>query len=733
MRILGQSLIALLAWFWLTLAFAQVPNELPIEQGSLQIAITQAPPEASLDDILSGRVLPGITPVLANSVSLPAPTLNHVWLRLKLHLPAYRAGTWHIRLNRQGIEGINAYFPEISKTRVPVLRVLHDQEKRRHFPDSYYVSLPADWKGDKIVYLEIIGAGYLHLEPKLLSRAQAERQDQRGEKIFIATYLTLLFGVAFALARQHVHKGAQMVGTAVWALVLLLASMVFNGHAEVLPGGSYSLAAGPGLGLGLFVMAAGQALWVTRSYAGMNRHVPFLSSIFDKAGWVLLMLGVAVTYLPIGYMGLLQTGVLALWTMTAVACIFGLSMDSRQTRWSAILVWCGLLLAMFAPVLAYWLALPASQPVRIGFQLLLALLVLVHVLVPWIRAMLQARQMQKRKSEPVFTPEQKIDRAREQLMTGLNSALRAASEGDLEWIAFRRLLEGLKPVLPQAASAVIAMNYHNEDLLLVEPKEAKERYAMLLNQRGNLLRNLSRSTAPQQIVIDFDGPDGPLEHVQLALIPLPIEKPGWGALLVERVADQAYSDAELSMCAEFASLATTAGEDAAFAMQERRGAEIDPDVGVYRHDAIDPILRKIHEASLLQRRSLSVLLIALDEYNKLPEVSRLPAMRAVADLVREEAQYGWTLGRMEEDSLLMIVPDLQIGLARELAERICTTARKHSVADLANIRFNVSIGIAQLQQIERSPQQMLLRLAKALAKAREYGGNQVQSTDSAVL
>ncbi len=733
MRNVGLFLIALISCCCPALAKAQATTSTGDRPEIVRVAAMQAPLGTSLDDLLKGRVVPGFSPVLSSSVSFASFSEQHAWIRLRIRLPEKGAESWQVRVDRRGIQNMVAYFDSGPG---PVAALSHRPglgATDRRFPDSLYVPLPRQWRGEHTLYLEISGSGYLVVEPRLMPESQSQRNDRRAEFFYGAIYLVFFLGIVLAFARKRLEAGSRMVETILWAFVMLIACMVFNGHAESLPGGIHLLAVGPNLGIGLFVIAAGQSLWVTRDYAGMERHAFDLSSVYDKAGWFLLMLGMAVTYLPTKYLGTLQTGLLLLWIATAFACLGGLAMDTRRTRWSAMFIWCGLVLAMLAMVMTYQRVLPATSMARVGFQLLLGLLVLVHVLLPWTRSLLRARQMKQRKPEPVISPEEKIRRAREQLMAGLNSALKAATEGDLEWIAFRRLLEGLKPVLPQAASAVIAMNYHSEDLLLVEPKDAKDRYAMLLGQRGNLLRNLSRSTAPQQIVIDFDGPEGPLEHVQLAVIPLPIGKPGWGALLVERVVEHPYSDLELDMCAEFAALATTAGEEAAYAMQERRAAEIDQDVGVYRQVALEPILNKTVEAAVLQRLPYSVLHVALDGFLNLPAAQRLPAMHAIADLVREEAEYGQTLGRMGEDGLLLIVPGRQIGLARELAERICAAARKHRAAGLPGIGFNVSIGVAQLQPGERSPQQMMARLAQAFGKAREYGGNQAQATDSAVL
>ena len=128
-------------------------------------------------------------------------------------------------------------------------------------------------------------------------------------------------------------------------------------------------------------------------------------------------------------------------------------------------------------------------------------------------------------------------------------------------------------MLPQDSSAVVGEHADGEELLQVEPKAAEPRYRDLLRDRTTLLRNLSKLKAAQQVGFDFDGPEGPLEKVQLAVIPLPIPKPGWGALLVERPADVSYSDAELALCAEFAAMAVVAGEEASGTVSAQLVAE----------------------------------------------------------------------------------------------------------------------------------------------------------------
>ncbi|MBC7657432.1 MAG: GGDEF domain-containing protein, partial [Frankiaceae bacterium] len=329
--------------------------------------------------------------------------------------------------------------------------------------------------------------------------------------------------------------------------------------------------------------------------------------------------------------------------------------------------------------------------------------------------------------------EQKIAHAREWMIRSLQAGMENSSdEGDMKWIAYRRLMGGLKPVLPQTAAAVIAMNYHNEDLLLVEPKSAEARFQMLLAQRGSLLKNLSRSLAPQQIGVDFVGPDGPLQHVQLAVIPLPIERPGWGVLVIERSTNVSYSDPELDLCTEFAALATTAGDEAATVMQLRQATEIDPESGVYRREMTEQLLRRAHESAALKHKPLSLLRVCIDGFESIPGEASASVARVVADILRDEIDYGETIARVEPDQLLVLLSGRPIGEARALAERICAAVRKLALPMADDKSVSLSVGVSQMLMGERTPQLALERAMRALAKARQYGGNQVQAVAGAI-
>jgi GGDEF domain-containing protein len=513
---------------------------------------------------------------------------------------------------------------------------------------------------------------------------------------------------------------------AVAAMASLFAALVGNYHLQLTLGG-VAMSSYASIPVALWVMACAPLLWATEQFAGIDRNIPMLATGFNRLAVALFLLGLASVYVPVSYLDNLQwAGIMAL-SAVALVCVFSLLFDPRQWRWATILVWLALLPAMGMIVLWMVQLPPGGRLARRGFEFVVLVQLGLYLFLPWIRLQLQHRARQRRLVVTEDSAEAKIAQARELMLSSLQAGLEnATGGGDLEWIAYRRLLGGLKPVLPQQAAAVAAMNYHSEDLLLVEPKSAEPRFQMLLDQRGALLKSLSRSKAPQQITIDFDGPEGPLESVRLAVIPLPIEKPGWGVLLIERDAETVYTDEELDLGTEFAALATTAGDEADRMIKARIGNEIDAESGVYRRDMIDQTLTKMQEVAFRQGKRLSVLHIGIDKLdNIVPE--QLPVIaRALADLIREEVDYGETIGRLSADQFMVLAPGRAIGVARELAERICAEVGKQHLGG----GITVSIGVSQMMPGERSAQFMRVRAINALGKARLYGGNQVQAVAS---
>ena len=697
--------------------------------GVVAIATVQAPSAITLDQIISGRAKIGFTPVVSDGIHAVGRPGTTVWLRLRVDLPGDGASRF-VSLPRQAIDSLRLYVD--SQASVPVAATgIAETDEAVRWPDSFVLPLPASAQGEVTLYLEIQGQGHLNLRPRVIDRAQGRERARASSLAYDLLYSGFFAIFVLALGRRGL-TGERTLRVAAAAFGCLCAAIVGNYHLQLSLGGT-SLAAIPALPVVLWVMVCAPLLWATQQYAGLEKTNPGLGRLLDRSGFALLLLALLLLPLPARLLPQLQVlGLLAVGT-TSMVCAAVLLSDPRQWRWLPALAWIAMVPAMLAIALGMMQVLPATRLVTRGFQILLALLTVLYLFGPWLRSALQQRQRLKRGGSVETSAEQKIAHAREWMIRSLQAGMENSSdEGDMEWIAYRRLMGGLKPVLPQTAAAVIAMNYHNEDLLLAEPKSAEPRFQMLLAQRGSLLKNLSRSLAPQQIGVDFTGPDGQIQQVLLAVIPLPIDRPGWGLLVIERSPNVSYSDPELDLCTEFAALATTAGDEAATVMQLRQATEIDPESLVYRREMVEQLLRRAHESAALKRKPLSLMRVCIDALDEVSDESSATVARVVADSIRDEIDYGDTIARVEPDQFLVLLSGRSIGEARMLAERICAAVRKLALPVADDKILGLSVGVSQMLMGERTPQLALERAIRAMAKARQYGGSQVQAVAGAI-
>jgi diguanylate cyclase (GGDEF)-like protein len=699
------------------------------QANSLRLAVTEAPTETSLEDIVNGSARVGFTPVVERGLSVVGRSGQTIWLRLRMELPAAGEARF-ISLPRQTIDHLRLHQagpPDLVTAETGI-----DQPSRlSRWPDAFVLPIPAAASGDTTLYLEVQGKGHLNLQPQLLSEEQVQAQANASGRFYDVLYGSLLLVGLLGLVLRWA-KGERTFRVALGAFACLGAGIVGNQHLLLAVGGT-SLASIPALPTAMWVLACAPLLWATQQYAGHEKQRPELAVALDRTGFAFLAIGLLMLFMPAQFLAQLQVTSTVLLTITALVCAASLSYDTRKWRWGPILIWLLFVPVLMAIPLAMMQVVHGSLAVRRGFQLLLALQLAIYLLLPWFRQRQQDRLGLKLGGKSPQSAEDKIAHAREWMISSLQAGIaNSADDGDMEWIAYRRLMGGLMTVLPQSSAAVIAMNYHNEDLLLVEPKTAEPNFQLLLAQRASLLKNLSRSLAPQQIGVDFIGPEGSPRHILLAVIPLPIVRPGWGLLVIERNPKVTYSDGELDLCTEFAALATTAGDEAAVAMQRRQANEIDAESGVYKREMIDQVLGQAHEQALQKRKALSILRIGIDAFDGLPADASAKLMRRLADLTRDEIDYGETIGRFVDDELLVLLYGRSIGDARALAERICAAVRKLALPAADGAMLQVSIGVSQMQPGERSSQFLLERAAKALAKARQYGGNQVQAIAGAV-
>lgn len=697
---------------------------------AFELAVMDTPVGTTLDDILSGRAQPGFTPVLTPGLQFNAREGRVLWVRIRTDLPPAPDGGWRLGINRLPLDRITLAVPPTG-AKVGEASFFSLRPQGMPWPADYFLPLPTEMSGPSTFYLQLEGRvrGGLHLS---LQDASSARTDEAAAQRFFRFVYGLLLGVvALSLVRhlEEPRSGALAVGGA--ALATWLACMGINGHVYSLPEVAALSRLGAVVPQALLLLGAGPLVLASWHYSGLSKSAPALVPWMRGLGWLLVGAsgyGLVVSSTPPHAVQLMA------WVGYAVAglaCLLMLLLDARGHRWLAILALLATAGAVLLRQLVHAQVVPATLFNLYGWQLLLAITIALFLLMPWVRARMQRWAQHKRSQVPEPTAEEKIALARERLVESLQAGLANAGDGDLKWIAFRRLLDGLKPVLSQTSAAVVAMHFHGEDLLQVEPRDAEDRYRELLSQRATLLKNLSRLRAPQQVGIDFDGPDGPLQQVQLAVIPLPIPKPGWGALLVERRADVTYTDAELALCAEFAAVAIVAGDEAATTVTVRRTADNDPATGLLRSEPLMRQLAKLIDTSRQKQQPLSVLWISIDQLPKVREaggeVAAAAALRPVADLLREEADYGDVVGRSGPEGFLVLAPGKALLRARDYAEKLRAAVTRLAVDPRVSVGLTVSIGIAQSGPNEREATALVERAGRVAQIANKNGGNQIFS------
>ncbi|KFN51091.1 GGDEF domain-containing protein [Arenimonas composti] len=705
-------------------ADAAPPVSLPFD-----LAILEAPLGTPLPEITSGRARLGFIPLLSPGARLDAHPDKAVWARLRTRLPPGPSERWQIDIVRVPLNVVRLRLPDGS---LVLERTFYEAPgEREPWSSQFELPLPPGLSGEIELYLELEGdvRGGLHVS--VLPVAASERASAGARVYFRSVYGLLLLAAALGLARRLREPSSGALAVSAAAVASWLACLGINGHLYSLPEVARLANFGATAPMALLLLAAGPLVLATARYSAVERSAPWLWPYARGLAWSLIAAALASMVLVSGTDArLVQVVATAGFAAAILVSALMLLCDSRATRWAP--------LASLSMLVALWVLreLCDRQILRptlfylYGWQLMLAATMVLLVALPWIRSALQRWQVRRRATPPEPSPEEKIKLARERLLASLQSGLKNADDGDMTWIAFRRLLDGLKTVLPQTSAAVVANNFRGDDQLQVEPKEAEPRYRELLAQRATLLKNISRLRAPQQISIDFDGPEGPLDQVQLAVIPLPVPKPGWGALLVERAKDVTYSDDELDLCAEFAQVAMLAGEEAAAAVSAQRTAETDPDTGLLRTEPLRAHLQKRIDATRQRQKPLSVLAVLLDQADSLRAAggadALAAALRPVAELLRDEIDYGDLVGRGGDDGFVVIAENRRLIEARDYAERLRVAMTRLPIDPKIAPMLSISIGVAQLGD-DRDPVILLQRADRAAQIARRNGGNQVFS------
>ena len=644
-------------------------------------------------------------------------------LRFALPPPDPEASRWVIWVGR---DPLDALWVDRGGWRSAQRHFFQPSADEGALPGGFLLPLPGDWQGDITLTLHARSGTRVALRPRVMHEAAAMQLVRRGVALESAIYAGLFMLGLLALALYSAARERSFLALFACAASALLVLAAQNGHLYQLPGlGLLSSWHVAGLWV-LWLLFAACALQVLLRYAGLRGGVDarrwldrYCLVLFAIAALSLLNLRVLDAWLS-------PLVTLALFGAAAVALAMLVEALRRHVPMATamlllMLLTCSAAVVRFALSNGWLMDLPWT---RFGYQL--ALVVTIALLMVGLLSRIgEFRDQRDRDQLARLDSERRMSRqaARADLTLALQTRLRGVDSMDIEWIAFRLLLERLSPEIPVEWAAVVTYGYHDHDVLVVEPIEHKQTVHDLIASRTLALKRLAMQGLPLQQVSATPG--GPCIE---ALVPLSIRAPGWGLLMLQRAGSEGFSTEEMGLAGEFARLAVLQADESLASAQLRRSAELDALTGTFNRRSIDQWLVRAFLDAHRQHRPLSLLFIDIDHFksvnDRLGHAGGDHCLREVATALRGALDVGDTLGRYGGEEFVVLLPGRAGADAREMAERLRAAVERREFGFEGHAeRLTVSIGVATRLDRESTPAAAVKRADKALYAAKRAGRN----------
>jgi diguanylate cyclase (GGDEF)-like protein len=593
-------------------------------------------------------------------------------------------------------------------------------------PGGFLLPLPGDWHGDVSLVLHARAGTRVALRPRVLHEAAAMQFGRRGIALESAIYAGLFVLALLSLALYSAARDRSFLSLFACACAALALLAAENGHLYQLPGLAM-LSAWHASGLRtLWLLFATSALQVLLRFAGLRGRL-------NAKRWVdrYCMVLVAVAALC-----LIDARALDPWLPSLVAlamsaaAIAAVVLLAEALRRRVPLAAATLLLVLLTVTTALarvalthgWLV--DLSWTRFGYQLSLVV-TMALLMVGLLSRIGDFRHQRDRDQLARMDSERRLAReaARADLTVALQTRLRSSDSTDIEWIAFRLLLEQLAPQVPAEWAAVVAYGYHGHDVLVVEPTAAKQCVHDLVAARHLALKRFAANGIPLQQSAVGNG----VPCIE-ALVPLSIRAPGWGLLLLQRAGSDGFTTEEMALAGEFARLATLQADESQASAQLRRSAELDALTGTLNRRSMDQWLVRAFLDAHRQRRPLSLLFIDIDHFksvnDRLGHAGGDHCLREVATALRGALDAGDMLGRYGGEEFVVLLPGRSGAEAREMAERLRASVERREFHHESHAeRLTVSVGVATRLDREETPTEAVKRADQALYAAKRGGRN----------
>lgn len=663
----------------------------------------------------------------ADGIVVPGGRSTTSRARMHFHLPPADATgrRWVVVFNRDIVEDISIGN---ARWRSPTRHFFAPDADEGAIPSLFVFVLPEPWQGQVALDMEVrSGVGNV-LQPLVMRETTATRIQQRTIGLAAAVYAGLFMLALVMLTLFYAARDRAFLAYFGFASSALLMVAALNGHLYLLPG-FHLLAPWREQGItALTMLFSAAALQIFQRYAGLREASPRLGSAVNASCAILLAIA-ALALLDLEILrGALQTASMLGWLGASFGCVaIGLDAVRRRVPMAGpIALFCALtaVAAIVAELLSrgyvgdlWW--------TRRGYQL--ALLACAAALAIGLVARISDYRSQRDRARLAHEDSDRRaarEAARLALAEGLQSQLKLLTAGDLEWSAYRRVLDQLRRMLDLDAAAAAVFDSDSETLLIAGPNERKPQFALQIAQQHALLKNLARTRAPRQV--GLQGPGTPVP----AIVPLPLRSPAWGVMILERAHGDGFTTDELALASEFGRLAVQAIDEAQASIRLRRSAEIDALTGALNRRTLDQWLTRSFSDAHRTNKELSVLFVDLDNFKSINDTHGHAAgdhcLRRVSGALRGVIGLHDLLGRYGGEEFLVASPDATSDAARQLGERI-----RAAIEDLPvewngyGLKLSASVGVASRWPHEHMPYETIERADKALYAAKRAGRNRV--------
>ena len=734
-RSIARNLLIALLLLVASVTHAQTSPELQV--GVYETAMTAAPQEVEqLPSSAFHAPPPG-------QIELHGDADRAYWLRLDVNLPplADDDARWMLWLDRARVDRLALHLPDESRMPAqPPLDFFVKNENPAAHTGGYGFALPRGLSGSTTLYLEVAGQGTYSLSPSIRSEADAAATDRGAMMLFTAVYTGLILLIVIGLGMYIALRDRLYLYYLTYLGILLVFLLAHNGHLYALPWiGKW----GHWRTLGLYALAnllAAATVALARQFAGLVQSMPRVDRFLALFPAIPLLLALLCLLNREELAQPMQVAsvVVALGAMLLAALATALAWRQRRhLAFPMLLMWLLLSASGCVRALIPYGLVPSNGLTQYSDQVVAALTALMLGFALSDRIIeFRLQRDRARLAKDQVDASLRLERERRKFVESL-ADLRDANGGDQEWMAFRRLLESLRQLVPQQSSAVALYGFHGADLLLCEPNASRDSYQTLLSTRGGAFKGISRSQLPMQLRIDMPtirGADAP-DLLQFAVLPLPLTSPAWGVLLIERRGWQTFERDELTLASEFSQKATQAVEAAANDRALRRSAEFDALTGAFNRRTVNARLEASFKLSLARHTPLSVLFVDLDHLKDLNDKHGHAAgdscLRMLAETLTRNCGNTGVYGRYGGDEFVVILPDLNPEQARRWAEAMRVDATSQDMKfPSGTLRLRVSVGVATRRPEDNTAHELVERADQALYEAKRMGRDRVHASPS---